>query len=307
MTDHDAATPGALPAPASFTAHRPLLGIALVMAATFLFACNDAANKFLVADYQVPFVAAIRYVVHLGLMLAILGPTRGHQLVATKRTGLVVVRAVCLVVATLFFGLALQRMPIAETTAIVYVSPIIVVLLARPLLGERIGALGWVAAVAGFAGVLLIVRPGGGLDPLGVVYILGNVVVTVSYYLLSRVLAHTERTLALLFYSALAGAIAFGLAVPWTMGGPAPTPLQIALFASLGCTAGLGHYCFTAAHRYAGASVLAPVNYLHLVWAGLFGWLIFGHVPLPLTVLGMAIVAASGLLVALRQVPLRRR
>jgi drug/metabolite transporter (DMT)-like permease len=285
---------------AGLTANRPLLGVLFIAAATLLFASNDTANKLLVTDYNVPLVAGIRYIVHALLMLALLGPSKGREMVRTTRTGLVVIRSLCLVVATFFAGLALQRMPVAETVSIIYLSPIIVVLLARPLLGETIGATGWIAAIAGFAGVLLIVRPGGGLDLLGVGYVLCNVVVTVAYYLLSRVLARTEKTLALLFYSALGGAICFGIALPWTLYGAAPTLLQVALFLSMGITAGLGHYCFTAAHRFAPSSVLAPINYLHLVWAGLLGWLVFGHVPEALTISGMVIVAAAGVMVALR-------
>jgi drug/metabolite transporter (DMT)-like permease len=282
------------------TANRPLLGVLLVVLATALFACLDVANKALVTEYNVPLVAAIRYIGHSILMIALLGPTRGRELVETKRTGLVVVRALCLVVSSFLAGMALQRMPVAETVSIIYLSPIIVVLLARPLLGETIGPVGWIAAFAGFAGVLLIVRPGGGLDPWGVVFTLFNVAGTVVYYLLSRVLAKTEKTLALLFYSALGGAICFGIMLPWTIYGEAPTPLQVGLFLSLGVSAGLGHYCFTAAHRFAPSSVLAPINYLHLVWAGILGWLVFGHVPEALTILGMVIVAAAGVMVALR-------
>lgn len=297
----DPAEPAAQAAPdAGLTANRPLLGVLLVVAATALFAGLDTANKLLVTDYNVPLVAAIRYIVHAILMLALLGPMRGREMVTTKRTGLVIVRSLCLVVATFFAGLALQRMPVAETVSIIYLSPIIVVLLARPLLGETIGAVGWIAAIAGFAGVLLIVRPGGGLDPLGVGYVLCNVVVTVAYFMLSRVLASSEKTLALLFYSALVGAICFGVALPWTLYGHAPTLLQIGLFLSLGITAGLGHYFFTAAYRFAPTSVLAPINYLHLVWAGILGWLVFSHVPEPLTIAGMLIVGGAGVMVALR-------
>jgi drug/metabolite transporter (DMT)-like permease len=281
---------------------RPLQGVLLLVGATLMFACNDATNKYLLTDYNVPLVQAVRYIVHTVLMLAILAPTRGHEIVQTKRTGLVIVRGLCLVVASFFFALALQRMPIAETVSIVYLSPILVVLLARPLLGERIGLVGWMAAVIGFAGVLLIVRPGGGLDPVGVGFVLCNVVVTVAYYLLSRVLARTERTLALLFYTALIGTICFGAALPWTLHGKVPDLLQTVLFLSLGVTAGLGHYSFTAAHRYAEASVLAPINYLHLFWAGLLGWVVFGHVPQLLTIVGMGVVMAAGVIVALRSV-----
>jgi drug/metabolite transporter (DMT)-like permease len=165
----DPAEPAAQAAPdMGLTANRPLLGVLLVVVATALFACLDTANKMLVTDYNVPLVAAIRYIGHAILMIALLGPMRGREMVTTRRTGLVIVRALCLLVATFFAGLALQRMPVAETVSIIYLSPIVVALLARPLLGERIGAVGWTAAIAGFAGVLLIVRPGSGLDPLGV-------------------------------------------------------------------------------------------------------------------------------------------
>ena len=301
LASTEPAEPAAQTAPdTALTANRPLLGVLFIAVATLLFATNDTANKLLVTDYNVPLVAAIRYIVHALLMLALLGPSKGREMVKTTRTSLVIVRSLCLVVATFFAGLALQRMPVAETVSIIYLSPIIVVLLARPLLGETIGLTGWIAAIAGFAGVLLIVRPGGGLDLLGVGYVLCNVVVTVAYFLLSRVLASTEKTLALLFYSALTGAICFGIALPWTLYGAAPTLLQVALFLSMGVTAGLGHYCFTSAYRFAPASVLAPINYLHLVWAGVLGWLVFGHVPEALTILGMAIVAAAGVAVALR-------
>lgn len=291
----DAAKP-----PVSLTEHRPLLGIGLAIAATMLFATNDATNKYLIATYDVPLVAAIRYIVHALLMLALLGPTRGPELVTTQRTGLVVVRSLCLVVATLFAGLALQRMPIAETVSIIYLSPILVVVLARPILGEQIGVIGWLAALGGFAGVVLIARPGGGLDPAGVTFALCNVGVTVTYYLLSRILARSEKTLALLFYSALVGAICFGPAMPWFWFGAVPSPFEIVLFISLGLTAGLGHFCFTAANRYAEASLLAPMGYLHLLWAGLLGWLVFGQLPDGLGLVGMAIIGLAGVGVALR-------
>ncbi|MGC4251035.1 MAG: DMT family transporter [Sphingobium sp.] len=173
-------------------------------------------------------------------------------------------------------------------------------LCARPVLGEEIGAVGWISALLGFAGILLIVRPGSGLDPLGVLLALCNVAVGVVYYLLSRVLARTEQTVALLFYVALVGAISFGLALPYYWFGTAPGGFDIALFLLLGLSGGLAHFLITAAYRYAEASLLGPISYTHLLWSGLFGWLIFHHMPDALTILGMAVIAASGVLVALR-------
>ena len=184
------------------------------MSALILFACLDTTTKYLAMHYNVPLVMAIRYVVNLVLMVAILGPTQGRQFVQTRRTGLVLVRGLCLTFASLAFGLALQHMPVAETTAINFVAPMIVVLVAGPLLNERIGLLGWTAAVTGFAGVLIIVRPGGGLSTTGVVWVLCAAVANSAYQLMSRMLVSTERTLALLFYTVLVGAICFSAGLP---------------------------------------------------------------------------------------------
>lgn len=286
-------------APAPLT-DQPLRGLALIVGATLLFAYNDTTNKLLITEYNVPMVTAIRYIVHCLLMLAIVAPLHGREMVRTQRTGLVIVRAASLALGSLLVSFALQRMPVAETTAIVYLTPVLIVLFSGPLLKEKVGPMAWVAAVIGFAGVLLIARPGGGLDPIGVLFVLGNVVVSVTYNLLSRVLARTERTMAMLFYSALVGAIGFGIFLPWTMHGVAPTSLQIVLFLGLGVSAWLGHYLFTQSYRYAPAALVAPMTYMHLLWAGILGWLVFGHAPEPIAMAGMALVALAGLVSAFR-------
>lgn len=281
-------------------AHRPLRGLLFVLGATLLFAYNDTTNKLLITEYNVPMVTAIRYIGHCLLMLAIVAPLHGREMVRTQRTGLVIVRAASLALGSLLISLALLRMPVPETTAIVYLCPVLVVVLSGPVLKEKVRPAAWFAAMVGFAGVLLIARPGGGLDPLGVMFVLGNVVVSTAYNLLSRVLAHTERTMAMLFYSALVGAICFGIFLPWTLHGVAPTALQLVLFAGLGVSAWLGHYMFTQAYRNAPAALVAPMTYMHLVWAGVLGWLVFNHAPDPIALGGMALVACAGVISAIR-------
>lgn len=278
----------------------PLRGVILLAAAVLLFAMTDVTTKHLTAAYAVPLVVAVRFIVNLLLMLVVLGPGQGRRLYQTTRPWLVVIRALCLVVASLSMGFALQLMPVAESTAIIFLGPILVVLAARPLLGEVIGRTGWIAAILGFAGVMLIVRPGSGLEPLAMVYLSVAVMGMVAYNLLSRVLVRTESPSTLLFYTALVGSICFGAYLPWSIGGPSPSGLDMVLFASMGVTAGTGHFLFTAAFKYAPVSVLAPVNYLQLVWAGLLGWLIFRHVPDPLSIAGMGIVTLSGLIIAFK-------
>lgn len=280
------------------TSNHPLRGIVLLTVGILILACMDTTTKYLSAVYAIPLILAVRYSLNLLLMLVVLGPRQGRRLIATRRTGLVILRALCLVAASLCFGFALQRMPIAEATSIVFLGPMLVAIAAGPLLGERVGAFGWAALILGFGGVLLIVRPGSGLDPVAVGFLAIAVAGGVAYNILSRVLARTETTTAMLFVTALAGTICFGAAVPWSLGGPTPGWFEIGLFFGLGVASWFGHFLFTAAYRYAPASLLAPVNYLQLVWAGLLGWLIFGHVPDTLTVAGMLVVAAAGIFTA---------
>jgi drug/metabolite transporter (DMT)-like permease len=278
-----------------------LRGVLLFVLGVFLFACMDTTVKFLAAVYAVPVIAAVRYAVHALLMVVLLGPTQGRALLRTQRTGLVLVRAGCLACATLLFGLALQRMPVAEATAFLFVAPLLVVIVGGFALGERVGPLGWLAALGGFAGILLIARPGGGLDPVGVLLALGTACLSTAYALLSRILARTEHTLPMLFYTAVLGTVVFGAMAPWFWGGPQPTPLQLTLFVGIGLCGGVGHFLFTAAHRDAPASTLAPIAYVQLVFAALLGWLVFGQVPDGTSIAGMGIVTGAGIVVALNQ------
>ena len=278
----------------------PMKGILLVTLAVMTFALADVATKHLTMLYAVALVIALRYLINLVLLGVLLGPRHGRVLVTTRRTGLVFLRAVCLAAASLTMGIALSYMPVGETVAIIYLAPFVVLLLSGPLLGETVARAGWIGAAAGFAGVLLIVRPGSGLDPVGVGFALVNAGFTAGYHLLSRILVRTESTIALLFHSALIGTVIFGAMLLWTGLGPLPSGPDVLILLALGGLATLGHFLFTAAYREAPASLLAPVNYMHLVWAALLGWLVFGHFPDGLTLVGMAIVAGAGVAVALR-------
>lgn len=290
------------------TAPHPLRGLALFLLCLFLFACLDTTTKYLAQSYEVPVVVAMRYGVNLLLMVAVLAPRHGRDMVTIHRKGWVIARALALSVASITVALALTRMPMAETSAILFFAPVIVILAAGPLFGERPGRIGFLAAALGFAGVLLIVRPGGGLDPLGVLFAGIAMIANAAYQLLSRKLAASEGTIALLFYTTLVGALIFGLLAPWFLNDHAPAWFELALFVSLGIYGGLGHFLFTAAFRDTPASLLAPLNYVQLLFVGLLGWLVFGHVPDEVALTGMAVIAASGVMVALgkRTPPVKR-
>ena len=278
----------------------PLLGVGLITLAVMAFAVADTLTKHLTMLYAVPLVVAVRYLVNLLLLATILGPRHGRALVRTRRTGLVILRALSLAVASLSLGLALRYMPVGETVAITYLAPFAVMLLAVPLLGEKVGLVGWLGALVGFAGVLLILRPGAGLDATGTGFALITAAASTAYHLMSRILARSEQTIALLFHTALVGTLVFGTMLLWVWDGTLPSLADFALMLALGILATLGHALFTAAYREAPASLLAPVNYLHLLWAGLLGWIVFAHIPDPLTSAGMVLVTAAGAATALR-------
>jgi drug/metabolite transporter (DMT)-like permease len=279
---------------------NPMKGVVLVLLAVMFFALGDVVTKHLTMLYAVPLIMALRYLINLTLLVAGLAPRYGWALLRTNRTWLVVLRALCLAVGSLTGGLSLRFMPVAETIAIFYLAPFLVMLLAVRFLGEKVTLAGWIGAGVAFAGVVLIVRPGGGLNPTGVSFALINAVVAALYHLLSRVLARTETTAALQIYTAGIGLLVFCVMLLVTGVEVVPHRMDLWLTLGLGVLATLGHYLLTASYREAPASLLAPVNYMHLVWAGILGWLVFRHVSDALSLLGMAMVAGAGVAVALR-------
>lgn len=281
-------------------AHR-LRGIALFLTALLLFAALDATAKYLSAFFAVPFLVWARYMVHCVFMLVTVAPSVGRELLVTRHPWLLSARALLLVGVTLLGQLALKTLPLAETTALVFVTPLLVALLAAPMLGERVPGRAWMATFAGFAGVLLIARPGGAMSGDGVFYALGAALCYALYQILTRKLAGSEHPLRLLFTTALGGTLAMSFAVLTHWDGTWPDWQQAALISSLGLYGGVGHFLLIRAFREAPVSVLSPLLYVQLIWATLLGWLVFAHLPDAFALAGMAVIGASGLSLALTE------
>lgn len=287
------------PTAATVPRARPLVGVVYTVIATLMFAAADTLLKHLAMNLPVTVVGTVRFLVNIALLAVLLGPRLGAKLWRVNRPMLALIRGFCLTIASLSMGLALRTMPVGEAVAIVYLSPFAVMLLAIPLLGEKVSRAGWIGAAIGFLGVLLIVRPGGGLDPVGVLFALGCAAGSTAYHLLTRYLAVSESTVALLFHTAIVGAVVFGVLSLGSLDGLRITGRDFALMVLLGTLYTLGHFVFTSAYREAPASMLAPVNYVHVFWAGGLGWLAFGHVPGLWSTLGMVLVCVSGIIVSL--------
>jgi drug/metabolite transporter (DMT)-like permease len=250
--------------------------------------------------YAATLILSARYGINLALVLLTMWPRHRSAVWKTQRTGLVLLRGLFLACATITMLLALRVMPVAETVAIIYITPVLLMLVSGPILGERVPAIGWICAALGFAGVLLIARPGSGLDPWGVALCLLNAVLGTGYHLLTRILTRTETTMALLFQTALVGTI-LSVTLTLLLGVETlPTAPDWLMILAYGTAATVGHLLLTSAYREAPASTLAPVNYMHIAFATLLGWLVFAQIPDALGFAGMALIAVSGLLAAWR-------
>jgi drug/metabolite transporter (DMT)-like permease len=205
-----------------------------------------------------------------------------------------------LLTATICFFGSLRYLPLAEGSAITFLAPIFVVVLSGPLLGEQPTQARWIASVAGFAGVLILVRPGSAIFHPATLLLVVAALCNALYFLMTRKLAD-ESAYTTLFYSALAGTIGLSLALPWQFDGGAPSLRDGALFLMLGLFAGLGHWFVINAYLLAPASMLTPFTYLQMIWATLYGFAIFGHLPDHVSALGMTIIVASGLWLALQE------
>lgn len=278
---------------------RPVLGIVLAVCTVALFALGDTITKDLAARNPIEQIGAVRAWVGIAVLLAFVAPRLGSRLWRVERLGLTLLRGLILTLMTLTIGYALRLLPVGETIAIMYLAPFAVMALAVPLLGETVTRLGWGLAALGFAGVLLIVRPGTALDPVGVGLALGLAAGNTAFHLITRVLSRTETAMALLFYVTLVLVVFFTLAALPTLDGPLPSLIDLGLMAALGVIFTAGHFLFGYAYREAPASLIAPVNYLHFVWATLMGWAAFGHVPDLPTATGMGMILTSGVAIAL--------
>ena len=255
-----------------------LRGILLIVAAVSTFALMDTTAKYLARAYPVPGIVWARYAAQTLFLVVVLAPRLRLGLLRTRRPGLQLLRGVVLAASTMFFFSALALMPIAEAAAITFLSPLLLTAASAWLLKERVRRSAWAALVAGFVGVLIIIRPGGEVFTPAVILPILTAVSFAGYQLLTRQLAGVDSTMTTLFYSAVVGTVLLAPALP--LYGRLPgTALDVALFAVLGVLASVGHFVLIRAFEHAPPSVLAPFVYTQLVVVLALGYLVFGDFP----------------------------
>ena len=284
----------------------PLVGVFyMCVAAGFGLPGLNAIVKLLIADYHMAQIIWFRCVVHLGFMVALFMPAMGPRLFASRRPWLQSIRSLTQLVTFTLIWVSLIWTPITTVTMVLFTGPLILVALSVPFLGERVGPRRWAAVFVGFAGVLIVLRPGADVVHWGALLVLGGAFFYAIYQIQTRKLAGYDDPRTTGVYTILAAFIVATVAVPFFWEMPKDT-VDWLLFISLGVVGGLAHFFIIKAYQYAEASLVGPFDYSQLVGASIFGFLLFGEIPDTWTWVGAAVIIASGLYIAHREARLRR-
>lgn len=310
--------------------NNPALGIALITIGIIAISINDMLIKFLSGGYPLHQMVFTRSSIGIVFSLILVQIEGGWGILKTTTPFLHLLRTLLLVVANLSFFAALASLPLANTTAIFFVAPLIITLLSIPMLGEQVGALRIGAVCVGFLGVIVVIQPwaGAAMRPAPFYIYLLPLLSALAYalnQLMTRMLGATSRASALAVYvQATFITVSLGF---WAVAGDGrfaegalsesaifllrawvwPQGNDIWYFLGLGLNSAVIGYTLAAAYRMADAATIAPFEYLGLPLAIFWGWLIFGDLPNGTTTAGIALILGSGLFVFLREQQKKRR
>jgi drug/metabolite transporter (DMT)-like permease len=281
--------------------HPHRRGIMYVVGALAVLIILDACGKFAVQRIPVTLTVWSRYMGHVLAVLLFAYPVMKKGLFRTANPKLQIARGVLLATMTMFYFSALKTMPLAHATALMFLTPVLITIWAKLFLHETVTPAGWFAVAIGFAGVLLICRPSGGLDTQGVVFALLGALANSAYQTLTRRAAFSNAGSAIdapetqLFYAGLAGAVVLTVSMPaWYV----PPTAEVSawhwvVFVGLGVIGAAGHFLLTKAYQAAPAAQLAPWMYVQMLFSIVVGWLMFGDRPDAIALIGMALIALA--------------
>lgn len=285
--------------------HIPLRGILYMAAGVFCMSVVDAASKALVGGYTLAQIMFFTRAASPFFAVALALAQGGLLTLATRRMGWHVTRSIASAATAVTFVAALRLLPLADTVAITFISPLLMSALSVPMLRERVGPRRWAAILVGLVGVIVVLQPSGAGFGLGAVLAL---VAAFTYALslnISRLMSDTESSPCMMFWFSVFMLAGSGLLMP--IGWRTPDLLDAALFAVLAVAATLGQYFVIQAFRYGQVSLLAPLEYSALIWATAFGFVFWQELPTPTVLLGAAVIILSSLYVVQREARAARR
>ena len=268
-----------------------LKGVALMLIGIAFLSGNDALSKYLAERYPIGEVICLRQLASLIFIVPFALATTGIGSLRIVDVRGQFWRAIAFLATAVLMVAGLAYLPLAIVTAIAFSSPLWVAALAGPALGETVTPRRWIAVLIGFAGVLIIMRPGGPSFTWLLLLPLATALANAVRDMLTRKLSHTETSISILFWSMLFGAIATATTIPFGWIPVKEADVLLLLFAGL--VNAIAHFTMIAALRLADASALSPYRYSSLIWAIGFGWLIWDHLPDAWSLLGAAIIVGA--------------
>ncbi len=286
-------------APSFHRDNRPL-GVVLMLLGALVMTATDAGGKWvMVQGFHVAQLNLVRGFFALAILAPIALKEGGFTALKTKRPIAHGLRSLLLVFLAYSWFFGLTTLPLSEATAIALCAPLCMTALSVVLLGDKVGAIGWGAVLLGFVGMLLIIKPGTTMfEPMFLLPAFAAVGYA-TYMVTNRMLSSTESVTAITLYPQLAIMAASAVWAPLVW--QDLTWRAFLGMAFTGTAAGLGHLLLTYAFRYASPSVLAPLDYTALVWATIFGYVLFSQLPDVSAYAGMALIVAAGLIVIYRE------
>ncbi|MDH0683993.1 DMT family transporter [Achromobacter animicus] len=279
--------------------HSVAAGIACVAGGIFFLTLSDANAKWLGASYNPLQILFLRALIALPFVTALALWLGGRRVLRTTHPGLHLTRGAINVVSACCFYLGLQALPLAEATAIAFAAPLFVTALSVLILKERVDGKRWLAVLAGFAGVLIVVRPGTQAFQAATLLPLTTALLYAVMMITARGINRAEGMLTTTFYIVLGQLVCSAIGLPWVWRAPAMEDLPyfggVALFSTLGLA------LITQGFRIGPASVVAPFDYTGLVWATILGWIFWREAPDAYAYLGAVFIAGSGVYIAVRE------
>lgn len=275
------------------SASRTGLGIGLMILGFMFFSITDATAKFLTQDLPPFQIAWFRQLGLLCVAIWILA-TRGLPVLKTKRPALQILRGFAAAISASAFIFAVGYVPLADAVAVSFIAPFAVTILAALVLRETVGIRRWSAVTVGFIGTLIVIRPGLGILHPAIFVVIFAASMFATRQILSRILGPVDRTATTIIFTAITSVVL--LTVPMVLVWQTPTSLQqVLLILLLAAAAGTGELLIIRALELAEAATLAPMQYTMIIWASGLSWLIFSQLPDGWTLLGAAIIMASGI------------
>ena len=270
------------------------LGIFMMFFGDFMFAVNDVMGKWLADTYSAGQIVLVRSLAALAILAPLLLKGGAPNLFKVEKPRLQVSRVVLATGELVFFYVAVRFLPLADVMTFYLAGPIYIAAMSPLLLSERVSVRQWLAIAVGFVGVVLVLRPGSGSLSWPALVSIGGSLCYAMMVVQSRQLRATPDRV-LVFWQTV-GALVVG-AVLAPFGWVTPSPVDLAMLAALGVIAMTAHLCIARSLKLAPAAVVAPIQYTLLLWAILFGWLVFGDRPHPSMLVGAAVIVVAGLTV----------